>query len=797
MPATPESQSGDGSSAYNQATPTGASVANSPPNPDSSIIKVTRGHSCVLCQQRKVRCDKKKPCSNCVKAGVDCRVVPPQPPRRRKKRIPERDLVERLRKYEALLSQNGVEFEALGADIKIVDPGSVEEGDELDPEFMRHRAKGSPAGADPDLISSPGENLHRPRTFKWFPFQKEFRSIDDLIRDSSEEDEDVGSSINQAYDKMFDNADGFPFVVGGQYQGVTDLHPSAIQIFQLWQIYLNNVNPILKLTHTPTLQVRIIEAGANLDKVSRSLEALMFSIYLMAITSLSDEETEETFNEPRPALLSKYYHATQQALLNAGFMRMPDLTLLQAFVLYCVSVDFMVLDKLSDPNKYGNQFGIRQYSDPRSLFCLTGMGVRLAHRLGLQRDGAQFGFSPFEVEQRRRLWWTLAGFDRRIGEMCGSTITAISNGGNCKLPLNINDADLHLHAKDSPPPHTGATEMIFALTRLEMAKAPGNDKMKAQLSAANPQAVTNLADHRFTGYLDQYAHYMEETYLKYCDPKIPIHYMTLLMTRANMSKLKIVSGFFRVAITAPSPLPAADSEALFIEAIKMVEYDSMIQAHESLKGYLWYTKMHFPFPAYVCLLSELRNRTSGDLCERAWETIFEHAERRKMTTHTHTPLHLSFSTLFVKAWDAREKAEVAHGRTIAPPRLISLMRQIDARMPKKAKEKAPMPTPSPKIPVVSGSYVTAPLTTNSPPVGVQNDMSSSMYPNPDMFAGMQPADINRQFTSAFPDVNFGGEMDWNFLIQEYGGFMPQQTPIPNYGSQMVPMQDPRQAGTWQ
>ncbi|KAI0485984.1 fungal-specific transcription factor domain-containing protein [Xylaria cf. heliscus] len=774
MPATPESHhSGDGSSVYNQSTPIGASVANTPPDPDSSIVKVTRGHSCVLCQQRKVRCDKKKPCSNCVKAGVDCRVVPPQPPRRRKKRIPERDLVDRLRKYEALLSQNGIEFESLGPDIKITDPGSVEEGDELDPDFTRQRAKASPAGPDSELITSAGENLHRPRTFRWFPFQKEFRAPSDPIPDSSEE-EDVGSTINHAFDQMFSNADSFPFTIGSQYQSVTDLHPSGVQIFQLWQIYLDNVNPLLKLTHTPTLQVQIIEASRNLTKVSKSLEALMFAIYLMAITSLTDDETEQTFTESKSSLLMKYQHGTQQALSNAGFMRMPDLTMLQAYLLYCY------------------QIGVRQYTDPRSLFCLTGMGVRLAQRLGLQRDGAEFGFSPFEVEERRRLWWNLAGFDRRIGEMCGSTITAISTGGNCKLPRNINDADLNTHAKDSPPPHTGATEMIFSLTRLEFAQAPGNDKMKAQLSAANPQAVTNLADHRLSGYFDQFAHYMEETYLKFCDPTIPIHYMTLLMTRGNISKLKVYSGFFRVAITAPSPLPAAESEALLIEAMRMLEYDSMMQAHERLKGFLWYTKMYFPFPAYVCLLSELRHRTTGDLCERAWETIFEHADKRKMTTTTRTPLHLAFSALFVKAWDAREAAEAANGRTLAPPRLITVMRQIDAQKPKKAKDKTPLPTPSPKMPVTSAGFASAPPSSSTPATNVVPN--TAMYHPADMFGSMQPADINRQFSMVFPDVNVGGEMDWNYLVQAYGPYMPHQG-MHSFGMPSV-MQDPTQAASW-
>lgn len=77
-------------------------------------MSLTRGHSCVLCQQRKVRCDQQKPCSNCIRAQVECKVVAPQPARRRKKKLHERDLVERLKKYEALMTQNGIDFGSVG-----------------------------------------------------------------------------------------------------------------------------------------------------------------------------------------------------------------------------------------------------------------------------------------------------------------------------------------------------------------------------------------------------------------------------------------------------------------------------------------------------------------------------------------------------------------------------------------------------------------------------------------------------------------------------------------------------------
>ncbi len=101
-----------------------------PPQLDGpASMKLTRGTSCVLCQQRKVRCDKKKPCSNCAKAGVECRVVAPQPPRRRKKRLQEKDLLEKLRKYEALLRENNISFDSIDHDTR------GNEVDELENDF--------------------------------------------------------------------------------------------------------------------------------------------------------------------------------------------------------------------------------------------------------------------------------------------------------------------------------------------------------------------------------------------------------------------------------------------------------------------------------------------------------------------------------------------------------------------------------------------------------------------------------------------------------------------------------------
>lgn len=57
-------------------------------------------HVGVLCQQRKVKCDRNEPCANCVKARIDCISPSTLPPKKRKKRFPEAELLARLRRYE-------------------------------------------------------------------------------------------------------------------------------------------------------------------------------------------------------------------------------------------------------------------------------------------------------------------------------------------------------------------------------------------------------------------------------------------------------------------------------------------------------------------------------------------------------------------------------------------------------------------------------------------------------------------------------------------------------------------------
>ena len=146
------------------------------------------------------------------------------------------------------------------------------------------------------------------------------------------------ATVKDAWQRSFGDDDLVFFGARVANLDLSTLHPDPVQIFQLWQLYLDNINPLLKVTHVPSLQSRIIEAVGNLSSISKTLEALMFSIYCSAILSLQADECQTIFGSSQNDLLARYRFGCQQALLSSGFLRSDDPDCLTALLLYLVSI---------------------------------------------------------------------------------------------------------------------------------------------------------------------------------------------------------------------------------------------------------------------------------------------------------------------------------------------------------------------------------------------------------------------------------------------------------------------------
>ena len=143
--------------------------------------------------------------------------------------------------------------------------------------------------------------------------------------------------VRKTWDQLYGSNDHLLFGFRKTNVDLSTLHPEHLQIFRLRQNYMDNINQLLKVTHTPTLQARILDAASDEANIDPTLEALMFSIYCVSVLSLVDDECRALFGTSREDLLTSHQFGCQQALLNCRFLRSDDRVCLTALYLFLVS----------------------------------------------------------------------------------------------------------------------------------------------------------------------------------------------------------------------------------------------------------------------------------------------------------------------------------------------------------------------------------------------------------------------------------------------------------------------------
>lgn len=119
----------------------------------------------------------------------------------------------------------------------------------------------------------------------------ELRKASQYITDEDSELSDVDATP-ESHDPDRGAMDHQSFILGYRSADVDlkPLHPLPSQIPFIWQVFKENVDPILKVIHVPTMSKVINELRKNIDSLTPSMEALMFSIYYASITSLDEDE---------------------------------------------------------------------------------------------------------------------------------------------------------------------------------------------------------------------------------------------------------------------------------------------------------------------------------------------------------------------------------------------------------------------------------------------------------------------------------------------------------------------------
>ncbi|RSL55509.1 hypothetical protein CEP53_007054 [Fusarium sp. AF-6] len=230
------------------------------------------------------------------------------------------------------------------------------------------------------------------------------------------------------------------------------LYPSPSDLLTMFDVFQQNVDPVARIFHCPTLRTTVTEALPLLDgPLDRHTGLVLFSISYAALTSLDDDECQRMFGEERRVMLPRYRYAVEQSLVRARFLDSQNLTVLTSLVLFLLCV--------------------RRHDSSRFVSSLLGVVIRNAQAMGLHRDGTNFQLSPYETEMRRRVWWHICVLDLRASEDHGCDPSIYDQNYDTKFPLSINDEDISPSDTVPPPEHVAGSDMIFCLLRFEVAVA--------------------------------------------------------------------------------------------------------------------------------------------------------------------------------------------------------------------------------------------------------------------------------------------------------------------------------------
>lgn len=122
------------------------------------------------------------------------------------------------------------------------------------------------------------------------------------------------------------------------FANVDKLLPEPIQIFTLWQTYLERVNPLTKIVHVPTVQPLIMQATTDWVGLTLPHQALLFSIFAMAVFSLDDKEAVQLLGVAREKAMQDFNAGTKVALSQSNFIQNYGTATIQAFLIHLVSV---------------------------------------------------------------------------------------------------------------------------------------------------------------------------------------------------------------------------------------------------------------------------------------------------------------------------------------------------------------------------------------------------------------------------------------------------------------------------
>ncbi|KAM5527623.1 fungal specific transcription factor [Fusarium oxysporum f. sp. phaseoli] len=561
--------------------------------------------SCYLCNHRKVRCDKKEPCSTCTRASKPC-VYPSTGGRvRRPNKTIMADMASRIADLEkTLVKVNGT---AEGHGQSPQTPVSVSEGALTVTPYHTEDRRDARGGEG--VLVQKGSSSQYFNEILLSKVIEEVRSAETVcdheVLLTSSQQRDVRTALtspnNSASTQSFVSSPYNPagILSSPSYKNLPyTFHPSRQLSLRLWSLYLENVEscPGLKVLHVPTDEVRVYSTIDGPSEAPAENLSLCFAAYYAALVSLSDRDAEFLMGQEKHTSAIHFKSGMEQALAHADFLNNPTLTGLQALAIYLST--------------------LRIYNRGKGVWALNGLAICIAQSLGLHRDGERLGLSPFESEVRRRLWWHFLGRDGRAGEDYGLQNTVATQVSDVTPPLNVEDDALYPEMEKLPASRKTWTSMTSSLINVDLFKSL--HKLISAVMAATP---SNPPREEVRAQIITEAKASVERRLQHCNPAIPRQRLTINISRFMLRKMDLISRQQWQLLRCPGSREAFATEENLVEALEALDLGLTPAKDEMMKPFVWLCRAYPQYHLALYILWHLCVKPEGPNIERAWEAV--------------------------------------------------------------------------------------------------------------------------------------------------------------------------------
>ncbi|KEY69358.1 hypothetical protein S7711_08116 [Stachybotrys chartarum IBT 7711] len=547
------------------------SAASVPETATQGSVSSGPTRACHACNGRKIKCDRREPCSSCARLGKMC-VYPPSGRIRRTKRAIMADMGHRILSLEKSLAQAS----SVSTPNKLGQP----------PPPRSPLEEASATLSTRDVLLQQGSSSQY--------FNEAF--ISRVIC----EEKDMKSAVSTPQEQR-------PYCSPFNALGVLSAraldqpphsnHPPTQVAVKLWNHFKECVDTACNacLLHMPTDEVKVYSVIQDPAKASYENLALCFAIYFTTVASLTEEDAKILLGRDRTAALFLFKDGLEQSFAYADFLDCPTVTLLNALSTYISA--------------------LRIHNSSKGIWILNGLALRIAQSIGLHRDGERLGLPPFEAERNRRMWWQLICREARAGEDYGlqSTKELSLPASDTRIPLNVDDSDLYPGMERLPPERKTWTRMTFFRVKVDLFEAqkkllgcPGS--CKDFPSEAERASIMKDVTERV------------ETRLKHSNPVIPQQLLTMTCARHVLRKLDFIS---RLEWHSRQPSGSREDFATnenLNEAIMILKVMDM-SVHEILKQYAWVKSAYPQNHLLAYILWHLCVKPEGPHVEEAWDTI--------------------------------------------------------------------------------------------------------------------------------------------------------------------------------